>query len=50
MTSKNDALDIHIDDLSFNIFIDMLGKDISFNLKSETLYYYISNKIAGGQI
>jgi len=46
VTSKNDALNIYINNLSFNIFIDILGKDISFNPKSKTLYYYISNKIA----
>ena len=28
----------------------MLGQYINFNPKSETLYYYISDKIAGGQI
>ena len=28
----------------------MLGKDISFDPKSETLYYYIGDKIARGQI
>ena len=50
MTSKNDALDIYINNLSFNTFVDMLGKDISFNPKSKTLYYYIGNKIAKGQI
>ena len=50
MTSKNNALNIYIDDLSFNIFIDMLGKDINFDLKSKTLYYYIGDKIARGQI
>ena len=50
MTSKNNALDIYINNLSFNIFIDMLGKDINFDLKSKTLYYYIGDKIARGQI
>ena len=50
MTSKNNTLNIYINNLSFNTFIDILGKDISFNPKSKTLYYYISNKIAGGQI
>ena len=50
VTSKNNALDIYIDDLSFNIFVDMLGKDISFNPKSEMLCYYVGDKIAGGQI
>ena len=50
MTSKNNALDIHVNNLSFNIFVDMLGKDINFNPKSEMLYYYIGDKIAGGQI
>ena len=49
-TSKNNALDIHINNLSFNTFINILGKNISFNLKSKTLYYYVSNKIARGQI
>ena len=44
--SKNDALGIYIDNLSFDTFIDILGKDINFNPKSKTLYYYISNKIA----
>ncbi len=48
MTSKNDALDIYINNLSFNIFIDILGKNISFNPKSEILYYYIGDKIARG--
>ena len=48
MTSKNDALDIYINNLSFNIFIDILGKNISFNPKSEILYYYICDKIARG--
>jgi len=28
----------------------MLGQDINFNPKSETLYYYISNKIARERI
>ena len=50
VTGKNNALDIYINNLSFNIFIDILGKNINFNPKSETLYYYISNKIARGQI
>ena len=50
MTSKNNALNIHVNNLSFNIFIDMLGQDINFNPKSETLYYYISNKIARERI
>ena len=50
MTGKNNALDIYINDLSFNTFIDILGKNISFNPKSKILYYYISNKIARGQI
>ena len=50
MTSKNNALDIYVNDLSFNIFVDMLGKDINFDPKSEMLYYYISNKIARGRI
>ena len=50
VTSKNNALDIHINNLSFNIFIDILGKDISFNPKSKILYYYIGNKIAEGRI
>ena len=50
VTSKNDALDIYINNLSFNIFIDILGKDINFNPKNEMLYYYIGNKIARGQI
>ena len=50
MTSKNDALDIYVNNLSFNTFIDILGKDISFNFKSEMLYYYIGNKIARGRI
>src|ERR1700722_20778506 len=45
-TSKNNALDIHVNNLSFNIFIDILGQDINFNPKSKTLYYYIGNKIA----
>ena len=50
MTSKNNALDIHINNLSFNIFVDILGQDINFNPKSKTLYYYIGDKIARGQI
>ena len=50
MTSKNNTLNIHVDDLSFDTFIDILGKNISFDPKSETLYYYISNKIVRGQI
>ena len=50
MTGKNDALGIHVDNLSFNIFVNILGKDINFNPKSETLYYYINNKIARGRI
>ena len=50
MTSKNNALDIYVNDLSFNIFVDILGKDINFDPKSEMLYYYISNKIARGRI
>ena len=50
MTSKNNALNIHVNNLSFNTFVDILGKDISFNPKSEMLYYYISDKIARGQI
>ena len=49
-TSKNNALDIYINNLSFNIFINILGQDINFNPKSKTLYYYISNKIARGRI
>ncbi len=49
VTGKNDTLDIYINDLSFDIFIDMLGKDINFNPKSETLYY-IGDKIVRGQI
>ena len=48
MTGKNNALGIYIDNLSFNIFVDILGKDINFNPKSETLYYYIGDKIAKG--
>jgi len=48
VTGKNDALNIHVDNLSFNIFIDILGQDINFNPKSETLYYYIGDKIARG--
>jgi len=28
----------------------MLGKDINFDPKIKTLYYYVSNKIAKGQI
>ena len=50
MTSKNDTLNIHIDNLSFNIFVDMLNKNISFNSKSEMFCYYVGDKIAGGQI
>ena len=50
VTSKNDALDIYVNDLSFNTFVNMLSKDISFDPKSEMLYYYIGDKIAGGQI
>ena len=48
--NKNTTLNIHINNLSFNIFINILGQDINFNPKSKTLYYYISNKIARGQI
>ena len=48
MINKNDALGIHINDLNFNIFINILGKNINFNPKSEMLYYYIGNKIARG--
>ena len=50
MTGKNNALDIYIDDLSFDIFVDMLGKDINFDFKSEMLCYYIGDKIARGWI
>ena len=47
-TSKNNALDIYVNNLSFNIFVNILGKDISFNPKSKILYYYIGDKIAKG--
>jgi hypothetical protein len=49
-TGKNDALDIRVDDLSFDTFVDMLGQDINFDPKSETLCYYVGDKIAGGRI
>ena len=48
--SKNNTLNIYINDLSFDIFINILGQDINFNPKSKTLYYYIGDKIARGQI
>ena len=48
--SKNNTLDIYINNLSFNTFVDILGQDINFNPKSKTLCYYISDKIAGGRI
>ena len=48
MTGKNNALDIYINNLSFNIFIDILGKDINFNPKNKILCYYINNKVAKG--
>ena len=50
VTSKNNALDIYINNLSFNIFVDILGQDINFNPKSKILCYYIGDKIARGQI
>ena len=50
VTGKNDALGIHIHDLSFNTFINILGKNINFDPKNKTLCYYIGNKIAKGQI
>jgi len=50
VTSKNDALNIHINDLSFNTFVDILGKNINFDFKSEMLCYYIGDKITKGQI
>ena len=48
--SKNNALNIYINNLSFDIFIDILGQDINFKPKNKTLCYYISNKIARGRI
>ena len=50
MISKNNALDIHVNNLSFNIFVNILSKNISFNPKNKTLYYYIGDKIARGRI
>ena len=50
VTSKNNALNIYINNLSFDIFIDILGQNINFNPKSKTLYYYIGDKIAKRQI
>ena len=50
VTGKNNALNIYINDLSFNTFIDILGQNINFNLKNKTPCYYIGNKIARGQI
>ena len=50
VTGKNNALNIYINNLNFNILIDILGQDINFDPKSKMLYYYISNKIARGRI
>ena len=36
-------MDIYIDNLSFKRFIDILGRDINFNSKLETICYYIYN-------
>ena len=48
MTGKNDALGIYINNLSFDIFVDILSKNINFDPKSEMLCYYIGDKIARG--
>jgi hypothetical protein len=46
VTGTNNALGIHVNDLNFDIFVDILGKDINFDPKSKMLCYYIGDKIA----